>query len=81
MARGVPKREKIFSFKNLTNNFVVICFARNGFYCTRRKVEGILQNFLESIKSYNNLNSNYKREETLKLKSSLYLRLGFLLSG
>jgi len=48
--------------------------------CTGRKVEGILQNFLESMKRYNNLNSNYKKEKTLKLRSSLYLRLGSLYS-
>ena len=38
----------------------------------------ILQNFLESMKDYNNSNFNYKREETLKLKSPLYLVLGSL---
>ena len=33
------------------------------------------------MKSYNHLNSNYKREKTLKLKYSLYLKLGSLRSG
>ena len=41
--------------------------------------ESKLQNFLESMKSYNS-NFNYKREKTLKLKSSLCLRLGSLRS-
>ena len=56
-------------------------FIWEGYGCTGRKVESILQNFLESIKSYNNSNSNYIREKTLKLRSPLFLRLGSLRSG
>ena len=33
------------------------------------------------MKSYNHSNPNYKREKTLKLRPSLYLRLGSLRSG
>ena len=40
----------------------------------------VLQSFLESMKSYNS-SFNYKREETLKLRSPLYLGLGSLRSG
>jgi len=46
--------------------------------CTCRKVESVLQNFLRSMKNYNNSNSNYNREKTLKLRSSLCLRMGSL---
>jgi len=46
--------------------------------CAWRKVESVLQKFLESMKDYNNSNFNYKREEILKLKSPLYLRLSSL---
>ena len=48
--------------------------------CTGRKVENILQNLLESMKNYNS-NFNYNREKTLKLRSSLCLRLGSLRSS
>ena len=52
-----------------------------AYKCTGGDVESALQIFLKSMKSYNHSNSNYKREKTLKLRSSLYLRLGSLRSG
>jgi len=31
IAQGAPKREKIFFFQELDNNFVVVCLSRDGF--------------------------------------------------
>jgi len=41
----------------------------------------ILQIFFESMKHYNKSKFNYKREKTLKFRSSLYLKLGSLRNG
>jgi len=46
-----------------------------------KKDESVLQNFLESMKSYKSKFQLQEREKTLKLRSSLYLRLGSLRSG
>ena len=48
-------------------------FVRGG-----GNVESVLRNFLESMKITTTQNSNYKREKIIKLRSSLYLRLGSL---